>query len=477
MDIKAKITMHGIITFMISHIILLLVLVPDQSMAQEGKDLFQKNCTVCHTIGQGKLVGPDLQGVTKRREHAWLLKFIKNSQAVIQSGDPVAVQLFQEHSKAIMPSFTQFSDEEITSILDYIDKWEPEKVEALTVDVNKKTGFSHEEYLRGERLFYGLIPHSNGLSFNCSDCHNTVTSDTLNWNPSAMDLANSFMDPKGMNIYQSMNQPVSSKMEQAHSGIKMTEQEIYYISAFLSHFNSTQMAEHKIFPLKLILFIVFAVLMTWAIIDLLFLKRVKFKIIHAIILLAGISVHTWLAYVEAVNLSRTQNYAPDQPIKFSHKIHAGQNKTDCRYCHHTAELGKSAGIPSLNVCLNCHNVVKTGTNSGNFEINKITRAEASGRPVQWIRVHNLPDHVYFNHAQHVKAGRVACEKCHGKVQEMDILTQFSDLSMGWCVNCHRTTLIDTENNYYSIFKDEGSSDFNSPTVDNVGGIDCMKCHY
>lgn len=477
MDIKAKTIAHEVMPQLAIFLVFLFFITPYFSIAQEGKELFEKNCTVCHTIGKGKLVGPDLLGITQKAERAWLMKFIKNSQAVIKSGDPAAVQIYQEYNRAIMPAFTQFSDEQIGSILDYIEKWEPEKVEVVSVDINKKTGFTHEESLRGERLFYGLIPHSNGLSFNCANCHNTITNDSLNWNPSAMDLAQAFMEPEGMNIYQSMNIPVSAKMENAHAGIKMTEQEIYYISAFLSHFSTTQMAEYKIFPTKLMLFIVFAVLMTWAIIDLLILRKVKYRIIHAIILLVGISVHGRLAYVEAVNLSRTPNYAPDQPIKFSHKIHAGQNKTDCRYCHHNAEIGKSAGIPSINVCLNCHNVVKTGTNSGNFEINKILRAEATGNPIQWVRVHNLPDHVYFNHSQHTVAGKVACETCHGKVEEMDILAQFSDLSMGWCINCHRTTPIDEKNKYYSIFKDNGTPEAKPATVDNVGGVDCMKCHY
>ncbi len=477
MMIKAQSSLKRTAVFTATLILFFLFLYPDLLFAQDGKDLFEKNCTVCHTIGKGKLVGPDLQGVNSRHDKAWLHKFIKNSQEVIKSGDPVAVKLFQDNNKAIMPSFSQFSDAEIDAILSYIEKWQPEKVEVVSVNVNKKTGFTREEYLRGERLFYGLIPHANGLSINCTSCHNTVTSDTLNWNPSAMDLAGSFMDPKGMNIYQSMNQPVSPKMEKAHTGIKMTDQEIYYISAFLSHFSTGSMPEYKIFPVRLILFIVFAVLMTWAIIDLLFLKQVKWRIIHVIILLAGISVHSWLAYTEAVNLSRTQFYAPDQPIKFSHKVHAGQNKTDCRYCHHTAEFSKSAGIPSTNVCMNCHVVVKTGTNSGNFEINKIYRAEASGKPVQWIRVHNLPDFTFFNHSQHVKVGKVACETCHGDVKSMDILQQSSDLSMGWCVNCHRKTSVDQTNKYYSIFKDDRKNDPSPLTVDNAGGIDCMKCHY
>lgn len=450
--------------------------------AQEGKDLFQKNCSVCHLIGEGKLVGPDLMGVTQRREKAWIEKFIRNSQEVIKSGDPVAVKLYEEHNKAIMPAFTQLSADEINSIIDYLDKWQPAKKEVLTVDVNKKKGFKHDEVLRGERMFYGLIPLEAGGSFNCTNCHNTVTSDTLNWNPSAVDLANSFMDPKGMKIYESMNQPVSAKMEEAHKGIKMNQQEIYYIAAYFSELSHQDLREHKIFPVKLILFIVFAVLMTATLIDLLFTRKVKYTAIHYLILLIGISVHSYIAYTEAVNLSRTKNYAPDQPIKFSHKIHAGLNKTDCRYCHHTADYSKSANIPSNNICLNCHNVVRTGRNSGNFEINKIHRAAASGTPIAWVRVHNLPDHVFFSHAQHANAGKIACQTCHGKVEEMDILKQENDLSMGWCVNCHRKTEVNFNGNkYYSTFKDFNKADksgkVNPVHVDDVGGIDCMKCHY
>lgn len=478
--------LHGsVIRKKLSLITLLFIFLLDfplVSFAQDGKELFQRNCSVCHLLGQGKLVGPDLMGVTKRRERQWLEKFIRNSQEVIKSGDTIAVRLYEEYNRSIMPPFTQFSSEELNSIIEYLDKWEPEKVEVLTVDVNKKTGFKHDEMLRGERLFYGLIPLEAGGSFNCTNCHNTVTTDTLNWNPSALDLAMSFMDPKGMNIYQSMAQPGSALMEKAHQGIKMNEQEIYYVTAYLSELSGRDLEEYRIFPIKLILFIVFAVLMTVAIIDLVFTRKIKYTFIHYIILLVGIGIHSWLAYEEATNLSRTEGYMPDQPIKFSHKIHAGENKTDCRYCHHTVEYSKSANIPSNNICLNCHNVVRTGKNSGNFEINKIHRALASGTPISWIRVHNLPDYTYFNHSQHVKAGKVACETCHGKVEEMHILKQEKDLSMGWCVNCHRDTQVDfTGNKYYATFKDLNKVDKNGKVnpvhVDDIGGIDCMKCHY
>lgn len=455
-----------------------LLVSPVNSYSQDGKQLFEKNCAVCHHIGQGKLVGPDLEGITQRRDIEWLKKFIHNSQEFIKSGDPIAVQVYEEYNKALMPAFTQFSDAQITSIIDYIHEWKPAEVAVLTVDPSKRTGFSHDEYLRGERLFHGLIPLEQGDQINCSNCHNTITSDTLNWSPSVIDLALAFMDSTAMNIYQSMNQPVSERMEQAHKGIKMNEQEIYYISAYLSHMSDKTLAEHKIFPTRLMLFLLFGFLMTLALIDLIFTRKIKYRAIHVGILIIGLSVHGWIAYYEATQLGRTEGYAPNQPIKFSHLIHAGQNKTDCRYCHFSVEYSKAATIPSVNVCMNCHNVVKTGTNSGNFEIKKIERAILTGTPVEWIKVHYLPDHAYFNHAQHVKAGKVACEKCHGKVEEMHILRQESNLSMGFCVNCHRETEVDMGNKYYSTFKKENKiGGDNRATVDNMGGIDCMKCHY
>jgi len=448
----------------------------------EGKQLFEKNCAVCHKIGGGKLVGPELLGVTERREKAWLLKFIRNSKELIDAGDPIAVKVYEENNKVPMLTFTNLSDGEINSIIDYIEKWEPEKEVVFNVDVNKREGFTRTEILRGERFFYGLIPFEKGGSTACVTCHNTVTNDTLNWNPSAMDLAASFMDKDGMNIYKSMAEPTSEVMRQAHAEYKLTEQEVFYIGSFLSEFSHAGMKEHKIFPKKLMLFILFALLMTLALIDLIFTKKIKYRFIHVIVILVGLGVHFNLAVVEAQALSRTPEYAPDQPIKFSHKVHAGDNKTDCRYCHSIADYSKSAGIPSNNVCLNCHNVVLSGRHSGKFEINKIHRAAKSGKPIEWVRIHNLPDHVFFSHAQHANAGKIECEKCHGPVAEMDIMKQFSDLSMGWCINCHRDTKINFEGNkYYSTYEklheDLKSGKIDSVTVEHIGGLDCMKCHY
>lgn len=454
----------------------------NSSAQNAGKQLFEKNCSVCHKIGGGKLVGPELLGVTQRREKAWIMKFIRNSKELIDAGDPIAVKVYNENKKVPMLVFTNLSDGEINSIIDYIDKWEPEKEKVFSVDINKKEGFSRKEILRGERLFYGLIPFEQGGTTACVSCHNTVTNDSLNWNPSAMALAGAFMEKDGINIYKSMGEPTSDVMGKAHTGYKLTEQEIFYISAFLSEFSHDGMIAHKIFPTKLMIFILFALLMTLALIDLIFTKRIKYRIIHLTVILVGLGVHTSLAVVEAQDLGRTKDYSPDQPIKFSHRVHAGDNKTDCRYCHSIADYSKSAGIPSNNVCLNCHNVVLSGRNSGKFEINKIHRAAKSGKPIEWVRIHNLPEHAFFSHAQHVNAGKVACTKCHGPVAEMDIMKQFSDLSMGWCINCHRNTKVDfTGNKYYSTYtklqEELKSGKIDSVTVETIGGLNCMKCHY
>ena len=219
-----------------------------------------------------------------------------------------------------------------------------------------------------------------------------------------------------------------------------------------------------------------------SLIDLIFTKKVRPRAIVVIALMVSFGWLAKILYTEAVDLGRQQAYAPLQPIKFSHEVHAGQNQTDCLYCHSTAEYSKSAGIPSVNVCINCHIIVREGTNSGKFEIDKIHHAFENNIPVEWVRVHNLPDHVFFSHAQHVGAGKLDCAQCHGNVEEMDVLEQHSELSMGWCLDCHKTQKVQfLGNDYYTTFKDFHdqikSGQIDSVTVAQVGGTDCMKCHY
>jgi cytochrome c551/c552 len=169
-----------------------------------------------------------------------------------------------------------------------------------------------------------------------------------------------------------------------------------------------------------------------------------------------------------------QNYEPKQPIPFSHKIHAGQYKINCNYCHTGVYKSKQANIPSINICMNCHSQIQEGAVYGKAAIGVLLEHNKKQQPIEWVRVHNLPDLAYFNHAQHVNAGGVECATCHGPIDSMDVVRQFSPLTMGWCINCHRKTDIKLKDNaYYQKFVNKHKS----MTVENIGGLECSKCHY
>jgi hypothetical protein len=220
-------------------------------------------------------------------------------------------------------------------------------------------------------------------------------------------------------------------------------------------------------------------------------KNCKFKWAMGLVALLVVGYIANIVYVEARALGRQQGYAPVQPIWFSHEIHAGQNGIDCEYCHVDARESRHSGIPSLNVCMNCHNQVKIGSVSGEKEIAKIydylgynpktMQYDKPGKPIEWVKVHNLPDHVYFNHAQHVQAGKLECQECHGPVEKMNRLVEYSELSMGdFCLNCHREKGIDTSNPYYKHYKFKEMMEkqgIDKITVDKIGGADCSSCHY
>ncbi|MBP7540649.1 MAG: cytochrome c3 family protein, partial [Saprospiraceae bacterium] len=272
------------------------------------------------------------------------------------------------------------------------------------------------------------------------------------------------------------------------------------------------------------------------------------KSVIGVVLFALIVLGGYTTVNNAINLGRQQNYAPDQPIKFSHVTHAGINKIDCQFCHDGARRSKQSVIPPTSTCMNCHKAIKKGSQYGTEEITKIfasigfdpstdkyienynslsqkdvgaiykkwiknqyllnegTSMNEEGKdfvknqwnsivssltnpnkskvqgPIEWIRVHNLPDHVYFNHSQHVTVGKIDCANCHGKVAEMETLRQYSPLSMGWCINCHRQTDVQfNENPYYDSYiryhqeLKDGKRD--KVTVADVGGLECQKCHY
>jgi cytochrome c553 len=380
----------------------LLVLLPfmkSQAQTPEAAENW-KVCAACHSLGTNRLIGPGLEGVTERLDQEWLIRFIRNSQEVIASGDEYAVALFEEYNRIPMPP-NDLSDEAIIDLLKYIEsggQLAPEYAEAETEAVEKSP-----ELLRLEAK----------------------------------------LDAR----------------EQQLSDLKRD-------------------ANRKFGTTFMITLIILLVVLA----DLFLTKVIKARFVHITIILIGVAIIAEITYKEATALGRQQYYQPDQPIWFSHKIHAEQNQIDCMYCHTTVEDSKHAGFPSVGLCMNCHNVVREGKITGRTEIDKIHAAWESGQPVEWIKIHNLPDHVYFNHAQHVAVGKMDCAQCHGPVEKMDEVMQVENLSMGWCIDCHRTTEVQFTNNlfyeqYKQLHEELHAGKRSRVTVDDIGGNECQKCHY
>jgi hypothetical protein len=271
---------------------------------------------------------------------------------------------------------------------------------------------------------------------------------------------------------------------------------------------------------------------------------ISFAIFLAVVIGGYITVHN------ATNLGRQQGYQPEQPIKFSHIIHACEHKIDCNYCHDGARRSKHAVIPAANTCMNCHKAIKNGSTYGTAELTKIyasigfdpstdkyienyesltedeirkiytkwiadqyiqdkgqldsegeelmeeqwdgivealtnpaTGDNTIAGPIEWVRIHNLPDHVYFNHSQHVSVGKIECQQCHGKIEQMAVVKQYAPLSMGWCINCHRQTQVKfADNGYYDNYYENYHQEIKNlerdgVTVEDIGGTECQKCHY
>ncbi len=179
------------------------------------------------------------------------------------------------------------------------------------------------------------------------------------------------------------------------------------------------------------------------------------------------------------NIGVQQGYSPKQPIAYSHKVHAGDFEIDCNYCHTGVTKSKYANIPSANICMNCHSAITKGTqtDAGTSEIEKIYAAIENNQPIEWVRIHNLPDLAYFNHSQHVQVAGLACQTCHGEIQEMEVVEQFSNLTMGWCIDCHRTSDVKTKGNAYYDNLVQLHNNTGSMKVEDIGGLECAKCHY
>jgi len=347
-------------------------------------------------------------------------------------------------------------------------------------DINSDT-ISTEELMRGERLFYGLVEGKFG-EMACADCHNTMEIDTFNWNPNAWEIAHKYRDRSLEEFKRAVLDPGGRTMSRVHQTFNLTEAEVTLIKFFLDEFEEAGLAKKKPVINKIFLFLLLGVVLTWIVLDILFIKKVRRRWILGILFVAALGWQIKLLYEAGTALGRQHNYEPDQPVKFSHVVHVADNLIDCQYCHNTVGHAKTAGIPAMGVCWNCHVIVREGTHAGRHEINKVVEAYESGKPIQWIRIHNLPDHVFFNHAQHVTIAEIECATCHGPVEEMHRVRQVSDLSMGWCVNCHRDTEVQIIDNtfyeqYEELSKKLRGGEIDRVTADMVGGTECSKCHY
>ncbi len=401
----------------------------------EGEKLFTANCSSCHAIDE-KVVGPALKDVHKRRESAWLTKWIKNSQALVKSGDATAVAVYKENNEALMTSFENLSNAQIGSIVEYI-KAESEKPAAAAV-----------------------ASTDGGASSVAGAGHSFYNSTTF-WILSAVALVLFIIVFILMSIRKVVNQLHADKFPEAAA-----EEAIQTISWK----ERPDSIRYKLFK--------------------------KHPVVGTLVVLIAFMLVGGLIGFDYGNkeVGVQQGYAPTQPINYSHELHAGKYKINCLYCHSGADKSKQATIPSPSTCMNCHMHVTASKNyDGNVspEIQKIYNAvgwdaekkaydpAATKTPIKWVRIHNLPDLAYFNHAQHVKAGKVECQACHGPVETMKVVAQQSSLQMGWCINCHREAKVDVANNdyYQKLHADLKAQGKSYATVANVGGLECGKCHY
>jgi len=390
--------------------------------AVAGKALFNSNCAACHKL-DAKATGPALRGVANKYDMEWLYKWINNSSALIKSGDAKAVKIYEEYNKSVMTAFPQLSKTDIDNIIAYTS--EPLPTAGPTTTAGPPDTKTADSGISNNLILGALSLVMLMLVVMLFFVNNVLT-----------------------------------KVAKVN-GIEVAEKE-------------ARMPIWKVFARNQFLVLVTSIFL---------------------LLASGYFVYGWMMQVGV-----DQDYAPIQPIHYSHRIHAGSNGIDCKYCHSAARVSKNAGIPSLNVCMNCHkNIAEVADTTAtpeyskafyDGEIQKLYNAvgwdkatqKYTGKtsPVKWVRIHNLPDFAYFNHAQHVTVAGIECQKCHGPVQTYEIQKQFAPLTMGWCINCHRETNVKMEGNkYYDKIHAELSKRYgvDKLTAAQMGGLECGKCHY
>jgi len=356
----------------------------------------------------------------------------------------------------------------------FILLWQMPVSQGIAQDSRENSGLQSA----GEKIF---MRNENADGKTCADCHYFVETDTLNWNPSAQDLASrsGLYQAEGIGGY--FDVPEGDVMKEAHAGVSLTTDEQNELIAYMAGLDKSPAATAKSFKWRLWVFVGMFVFLILLRIEKRKFKKVPRSVRRMLVPLAW-AVVLVIMVQDAVGFNRSKYYAPVQPIKFSHAIHSTDNQIDCNLCHSGVLKGKNAGIPPISLCMNCHKHVEEGTRTGFFEIRKIRQAAEDSIPIRWVRIHNLPDFTYFNHMQHVTVGKVECITCHGEVENMHIVEQTEDLSMGWCIDCHDKTAVDFSNEYYKAyypaFVDSlQTGKIDSVMVSNIGGRECGKCHY
>jgi mono/diheme cytochrome c family protein len=394
---------------------------PSAANIADGQKLFHANCGTCHSIGKGKITGPDLQGVTSRVPSPyqdWMFKWIKNNAALRKTGDAYANKVYADNNGVAMTVFDgALTDDQIKNIIAYVANPPAEIAQTGGGGVTTGGGTKTENSENDKWIVLLII----GVLLIIITVLRTVRKSLLT-------VANE------------------------RKGIPAPEDLGFWKG-------------------------------TWVWIK---THKVHFAVIN-IFLFAVFVTYGW-EYLWGIDV--TPGYHPSQPINFNHKVHAGDNGIACIYCHSGAEKGKVAGIPTLNVCMNCHKGIQGSNPEYQKEIAKIYDAVGwdpqkaaytkPQHPIQWNRVHALPDFAYFNHSQHVVVGKIECQKCHGDCANFTTNQQFAPLTMGWCIDCHRQTPVQMQGNGYyaklheALMKQDTSR---KVTEAEMGGLECGKCHY
>ncbi|WP_342645822.1 cytochrome c3 family protein [Mucilaginibacter sp. CSA2-8R] len=395
-----------------------------QADAAKGEALFKAKCTSCHKLDQ-RMTGPALgPTITSETDDKWLTKWIQNNQALIAAKDPKALKVYNEYNQAGMNVFTELSDGDVANIITYV-RTEYKKMQAA--------------------------PAGGAAAGGAAAAASDTPSSFMIFGLLAV-IVVAFIVILVLNRAIGTLERLLLKRKDLLPEETAETEEVVAVDRFAT---VKKLAKNK----KLVFFFVVA---------------------------GTLAMGSW-SWVTMWNTNVHQGYQPVQPIKYSHELHAGVMKINCQYCHSPAYKGKNATIPSLNICMNCHKVVKTESP----EIHKIYDAlgydpatqkydTTKARPIQWVRIHNLPDFAYFNHSQHVKVAGLECQKCHGPIQTMKEVYQYSPLTMKWCIQCHRRTETGFKGNAYydnMIEVHERLKRGEKVTAAALGGLECAKCHY